>query len=111
VRIIDGKGSEKGRREDEGSDGGELMSCDMSLYEFDQAVKGILDQEFVGVVEMGLVPEEALFPVMAGMRISLRNAFPEMSRTEVELHLRQLQQECRDTAESIFARAEAVYWN
>ncbi len=87
------------------------MSCHMSLYDFDRAVKMILNQEFVGVLEMGLVSEEALFPVMAGMRISLRRAFPAMSETEAELRLQQLQEECRDTADSIFAIAEAVRWN
>lgn len=87
------------------------MSCQMSLNDFDRAVKMILNQEFVGVLEMGLVSEEALFPVMAGMRISLRKAFPAMSETEAELRLEQLQQECRDTADSLFAIAESVRWN
>lgn len=87
------------------------MSCGMSLYDFDRAVKMILDQEFVGVLEMGLVSEESLFPVIAGMRSSLRNAFPTMSIAEAELYLQRLQQECRETANSIFAVAEDVYWN
>ena len=87
------------------------MPCEMSLNDFDQAVKMILDQEFVGVLEMGLVSEKALFPVMVGMRSSLREAFPAMSGTEAELRLQQLQQECRDTANSIFALADSVYWH
>lgn len=87
------------------------MSCEMSLYDFDQAVKLILDQEFVGVLEMGLVSEEALFPVMTGMRTSLRQAFSAMSPMEAELHLQQLRQECRATAESIFAISESTFWH
>ena len=87
------------------------MSCEMSLYDFDQAVKMILDQEFVSVLEMGIISEADLFPVMVGMRSSLRQAFAAMSQAEVELHLEQLQQECRDTANSIFALAESVYCN
>lgn len=87
------------------------MACEMSMYDFDQAVKMILNQEFVGVLEMGLVSEEALLPVVAGMRHSLRKAFPTMSKAEAELHLHQLQQECRDTADSLFAVAEGMYWN
>jgi hypothetical protein len=90
---------------------GRIMSCDMSLHDFDQAVKMILDQEFVGVLEMGLVSEADLFPVMVGMRNSLRQAFTAMSGAQAELHLQQLQQECRDTANSIFALAESAYWN
>lgn len=87
------------------------MSGQMSLLEFDQAVKSILDQAFGGVLEMGLVSEEALFSVITGMRSSLRKAFPEMSGPEAELHLLQLQEECRDTVDSIFSVAETAYWN
>ena len=87
------------------------MSDEMSVHQFDQAVKTILNQEFVGVLEMGLVPGEALFPFMIGMRNSLREAFPAMSVVEAEMRLQQLQQECRDTADSLFALAEGVYWN
>lgn len=87
------------------------MPCEMSLHDFDQAVKMILNQELAGVLETGLVTEETLFPVMAGMRHSLRKAFPSMSKTEAELRLQQLQQECRDTADSIFAVAEDMYEN
>lgn len=87
------------------------MTSGMSVHEFDRAVKSILDQAFGGVLELGLVSEEALFSVMTGMRNSLRKAFPAMSGSEAELHLLQLREQCRDTVDSIFAVAETVYWN
>lgn len=87
------------------------MAFEMSLDDFDQEVKMILDQEFLSVLEMGLVSEETLFPVVTGMRSSLRQAFPTMSRMEVEMYLLQLRQECRDTADSILALADITHWH
>ncbi|MEJ2007609.1 MAG: hypothetical protein P8Z30_05520 [Acidobacteriota bacterium] len=83
----------------------------MSVEDFDRAVMRILEQEFVGVLDMGLLPEEALLPVVAGMRCSLCKAFPGMSAREIRFHLQSLRQECRDTANSIYALADAGYWN
>lgn len=83
----------------------------ISLEEFDRAVELIVDQEFVGVLDMGLVSEETLFPLVAGMCSALHEAFPAMSGAEAEFHLRQLRRECRETANSIIALAETEYWN
>lgn len=90
---------------------GRLMVCAMSVEEFDRAVMKILEQEFVGVLEMGLLPQEALLRVVAGMRCSLCEAFPDMSEPEAHLHLQSLRQECRDTANSIYQLADAGYWS
>jgi hypothetical protein len=87
------------------------MFCAMSLEDFDHRVKTILAQEFVGVLELGLLSEDALLPVVAGMRRSLRDAFPNMSVAEAEFHLQFLQDQCRETANSIVALADSGYWN
>ena len=87
------------------------MFCTMSPKDFDQRVKTILVEEFVGVLEMGLLSEESLLPVVAGMRSSLNEAFPGMSKAEAEFHLQQLQDQCRDTANSIVSLADAESWN
>lgn len=87
------------------------MICTMSVEDFDHRVKTILVQEFVGVLELGLLSEDALLPVVAGMRRTLRDAFPGMSVAEAEFHLQLLQDQCRDTANSIVALAESEHWN
>ena len=87
------------------------MCCTMSVEDFDERVKSILVQEFVGVLELGLLSEEALLPVVAGMRTSLCEAFPTMSVGEAEFHLQALRDQCRETASSIFTLADAEYWN
>jgi hypothetical protein len=83
----------------------------MSVEDFDQRVKTILIQEFVGVLELGLLSEEALLPVVAGMRSSLCDAFSGMSVAEAEHHLQVLRDQCRETAHSIVALADSGYWN
>ena len=87
------------------------MICTMSAEDFDQRVKTIMIQEFVGVLEMGLLSEESLLPVVAGMRSSLCDAFPAMSAAEAEFHLQALRDQCRDTANSIVALADSESWN
>jgi hypothetical protein len=87
------------------------MYCTMSVEDFDQRVKSILVQEFIGVLELGLLSEEALLPVVAGMRSSLCEAFPTMSMPEAEFHLQALRDQCRETASSIVALLDAGYWN
>lgn len=87
------------------------MFCARSLDEFDHKVNRILEIEFKTVVEMGFVTEEALIPVVAEMRDSLLEAFPMMSPGEIELHLRRLQDQCRETAYHIFNLAYTTYWN
>ena len=87
------------------------MCCTMSVEDFDQRVKSILVQEFVGILELGLLSEEALLPVVAGMRNSLCEAFPTMSKADAEFHLQALRDQCRETASSIVALADAGYWN
>lgn len=87
------------------------MFCTMSVEDFDHRVKTILVEEFVGVLEMGLLSEDALLPVVAGMRRSLREAFPNMSVAEAEFHLQLLQDQCREAANSIVTLADAGYWN
>ncbi len=87
------------------------MICTMSVDDFDQRVKTILIQEFVGVLELGLLSEESLLPVVAGMRSSLCDAFPAMSTAEAELHLHALRDQCREAANSIVALADSEYWN
>lgn len=87
------------------------MASAMSVEDFDQAVNSILEQEFTDVLEMGLLPVEALLRVIAGMRCSLCKAFPTMSVTEAQTSLQVLRNECRDTANSIVDLADAGYWN
>lgn len=87
------------------------MICTMSVEDFDQRVKTIMIQEFVGVLELGLLSEESLMPVFAGMRSSLCEAFPSMSAAEAELHLQALRDQCRETVNSIVALADSKYWN
>jgi hypothetical protein len=87
------------------------MFCTMSVDDFDQRVKSILVQEFVGVLELGLLSEEALLPVVAGMRSSLCDAFPTMSVAEAEYQLQALRDQCRETANSIVTLADSGYWN
>jgi hypothetical protein len=87
------------------------MFCARSVDDFDRQVKTILVQEFVGVVELGLLTEESLLPVIAGMRCSLREAYPAMSAAEVEIHLRHLQDQCREVAYRIFDLAYTTYWS
>lgn len=87
------------------------MFCTMSLEDFDQKVKTILAQEFVDILDLGLLSEETLLPVVTGMRGSLREAFPSMSASEAEFHLQLLRDQCRDTANSIVAMADSGYWN
>ena len=87
------------------------MICTMSAEDFDQRVKTIMIQEFVGVLEMGLLSEESLLPVVAGMRSSLCDAFPTMSSAEAEFHLQALRDQCRETASSIVALADSAFWN
>lgn len=83
----------------------------MSVEDFDQRVKTILEQEFIGVLELGLLSEEALQPVVYGMRSSLCEAFSTMSLAEAEFHLQALRDQCRETATSIVALADSGYWN
>lgn len=83
----------------------------MSVEDFDQRVKTILIQEFVGVLELGILSEEALLPVVAGMRSSLCDAFPKMSVAEAEFQLQLLQDQCRETANRIVALADSGHWN
>jgi hypothetical protein len=87
------------------------MFCAMSMEDFDQRVKTILIQEFVNVLEMGLLSEDALLPVAAGMRTSLCDAFPTMSVAEAEFHLQVLRDECRETASKIVSLSDSVHWN
>jgi len=87
------------------------MICAMSVEDFDQRVKTIMIQEFVGILELGLLSEESLLPVVAGMRSSLCDAFPTMSAAEAEFHLQALRDQCRETADSIVALADSEYWN
>lgn len=82
-----------------------------SVDEFDREVKTILAREFKTILETGLLTEEALLPVIAGMRISLREAFPAMTDKEAEVHLRGLQNQCREIAYRIFDLAYTTYWN
>ena len=83
----------------------------MSVEDFDQRVKTILEQEFVSVLELGLLTEEALLPVVLGMRSSLCDAFSSLSLAEAEFHLQALRDQCRETASSIVALADSGYWN
>ena len=94
-----------------GVQGRERMFDTMSVEDFDQRVKSILVQEFVGVLEMGLLSEEALLPVVSGMRNSLCEAFFSMSTAEAEFHLQGLRDQCREAANSIVALADSGYWN
>ncbi len=87
------------------------MFCGKSVEAFDQKVQSILVKEFKAVLEMGLLSEEALLPVVVEMRNSLREAFPEMSPKEAEIHLRQLQDQCREIAYRIFDVTYTTYWN
>lgn len=87
------------------------MFCTMSLEDFDKRVKTILAEEFIGILDLGILAEESLLPVVAGMRNSLRDAFPEMSVAEAEFHLQLLRDQCRETANSIVERADSGYWN
>ena len=87
------------------------MFCTMSVEDFDKRVKTILAQEFIGILDLGLLSEETLLPVVAGMRTSLRDAFPAMSVAEAEFHLQVLRDQCRETASSIVAMADSGYWN
>lgn len=87
------------------------MFCTMSVEDFDQRVKTIMIQEFVGVLELGLLSEESLLPVFAGMRSSLCDAFSSMSPAEAELHLQALRDQCRETVTSIVALADSKNWN
>lgn len=87
------------------------MLCTMSLDDFDKRVKTILAEEFIGMLDLGILSEESLLPVVTGMRNSLRNAFPTMSVAEAEFHLELLRDQCRETANSIVAMADSGYWN
>jgi hypothetical protein len=87
------------------------MFSTMSVEDFDQRVKTILVQEFVGVLEMGLLSEEALLPVVAGMRNSLCDAFPTMSAAEAEFQLQVLRDQCKETANRIVAICDTHHWN
>jgi hypothetical protein len=87
------------------------MICTMSVEDFDQRVKTIMIQEFVGVLEMGLLSEESLLPVVAGMRSSLCDAFPAMTTAEAEFHLQGLRDQCRETVASIVSLSDSEYWN
>lgn len=87
------------------------MFSAMSVEDFDQRVKTILIQEFVGVLEMGLLSEEALLPVVAGMRSSLCDAFSTMSVAEAEFHLQTLRDQCKETASRIVALSDSEHWN
>lgn len=87
------------------------MFSTMSVEDFDQRVKSILVQEFVGVLEMGLLSEEALLPVVAGMRSSLCDAFPSMSVAEAEFHLQVLRDQCKETANRIVSLSDSEHWN
>jgi len=87
------------------------MFCSMSMDDFDNRVKTILAQEFSGVIDVGLLSEETLMPVITRMRTSLQQAFAAMSVAEVEFHLQMLRDQCRETADSIVAMADSGYWN
>jgi len=81
------------------------------MEDFDQKVKSILVHEFVGVLEMGLLSEEALLPVVAGMRNSLCNAFPNMSVAEAEFQLQTLRDQCKETVSRLVALSDSQHWN
>jgi hypothetical protein len=87
------------------------MFCTMSQEDFDQRVKTILAREFDEVLDLGLLSEEALLPVITNMRRNLNEAFANMSVAEAERHLQHLQHECRETASHIVALADARLWN
>lgn len=87
------------------------MFCAKSMEAFDQEVTSILVREFKTVLEMGLLTEDALLPVVLEMRNSLREAFPEMSPKQAEAHLRLLQDQCREIAYRIFDVTYTTYWN
>lgn len=87
------------------------MFCTMSARDFDNRVKNILDEEFTGILCLGILTEESLFPVVAQMQHSLRGAFPEMSMAESEFHLQLLRDQCRKTANSIVATTCSTYQN
>lgn len=87
------------------------MLCAKSKDEFDIEVIRILSREFRTIVEAGLLSEEVLIPAVTGVRCSLREAFPEMSAEEAEFHLKQLQDQCREMAYSIFKMSYTTYWN
>lgn len=82
-----------------------------SMEDFDRKVITILEREFKTVVEIGLLTEESLLPVVSEMRNSLREAYPAMSASEVEVHLGRLQEQCREIAYRIFNVAYTKYWN
>jgi hypothetical protein len=83
----------------------------MSQEDFDHRVKTILAREFDDILDLGLLSEEALRPVITNMRRNLSEAFPNMSVAEAERHLQHLEQECRETASRIVALADARLWN
>lgn len=87
------------------------MFCGGSVDDFDRKVNTILAREFKTVLEIGLLSEDALLPVVSEMRSSLREAFPNMSILEAEAHLRRLQDQCREIAHRIFDVAYTKYWN
>lgn len=87
------------------------MVCSMSKDDFDNRVKSILAQEFSAVIDVGLLSEETLMPVITRMRTSLHEAFAAMSVAEAEFHLQMLRDQCRETADSIVAMADSGYWN
>lgn len=82
-----------------------------SVDDFDRKVNTILQREFRTILEMGLLPEEALLPAVECVRSSLREAYPAMSSAEVDFHLKHLQNQCRETAYRIFNVAYTTYWN
>lgn len=87
------------------------MFCTASVDDFDDRIDRILEREFKTVVEIGLVPEDVLLPAVEEMRSSLRTALPTMSATELDAHLKHLQNQCREMAYDIFSLAYAQYWN
>lgn len=87
------------------------MLCVKSVDDFDSKVLRILVQEFRTILEIGLLSEESLIPVVSQMRNSLREAYPAMSMSEVDFHLDRLQQQCREIAYRIFDRTYTTYWN
>ena len=85
------------------------MSCEMSREDFDKAVKKVVDQEFEGPINAGLLTREGLAPIAEGMCETIHRDFPVITAEDAEHHLRLLRKECRETANRIYVMAKRAY--